>query len=89
MELEIMEYIAAFITHYCAVRGNKEGTIIRKLQAVNFYHESWLGMTLPLDPFKVKTVRKGIQTAYVGAGSQPRSRKAVWENIQALEVHAM
>ena len=30
-----------------------------KLVAVNFYHEQWLGMTLPLDQFSVKAVKKG------------------------------
>ena len=42
-----------------------------EVRGVNIYHELWLGMTFPLDHFRIKALRKGVQRAHVGAGSQP------------------
>ena len=38
-EMESVDEVTAFIASYCAVRGNKEGAIMGKLQADKFYHE--------------------------------------------------
>lgn len=43
--------------------GKQEGTIMGKLQAVNFYHEQWMGLLLPLGHFRVKLVRQGVARA--------------------------
>lgn len=44
--------------------GNKEGTIMGKQQAVNFYHEQWMGLSRPLGRFRVKVVRQGIERVH-------------------------
>lgn len=56
--------LRAFMAYCHAARGNKEGTIIGKLQAVNFYHELWVGLSLPLGHILLKVVRQGIKRAH-------------------------
>ena len=58
----------------CAVKKNKEATVAGKLVAVNFYHEQWVGLPLPISHARVKAVRQGIKRAHVESGSQQRVR---------------
>lgn len=83
---ELVDDLMLFMAYCCAVRGNKEGTIMEKLQAVNFYHGQWVDLSLPLDHFRIKAVRQGIKRAYVEVGNQPRLRRPLtWEPVKELE----
>ena len=46
-------------------------------------------MTLPLDHFKIKATKRGVQRADVGTGRQQRERRSLtWELVEALEAYA-
>ena len=72
---------------YCyAVRGNRESTLAGKLVAVNFFHEQWMGKSLPLNHFRIKTDREGIKRAHVEGGTQLRMRRPLsWEMLKEME----
>ena len=36
-----------------------------QLVAVNFFHEQWMGKTLPLKHFRIRAVKEGIKRAHV------------------------
>ena len=57
-----------------------------KLMTVDFYHEQWLGLSLPLQHFRIKVARKGIKRAHVGAGDEKRVRRPLtWEMTRVME----
>ena len=57
-----------------------------KLVAVNLYHEQWVGVSLPLQHFRIKAVKKGIKRAHVEAGNQTWARRPLaWEMIKVME----
>ena len=43
--------------------------------AVNFFHEQWMGKTLPLNHFRIKAIKEGIKRAHVEGGTQQRMRR--------------
>ena len=47
-----MDELAEYMAYCCAVRGNGESALAGKLVAVNFFHEQWMGKSLPLKPFQ-------------------------------------
>ena len=53
-----MDEPAEHMAYCCAARGNRESTVAGKLVAVNFFHEQWMGKSLPLNHFRIKAVRK-------------------------------
>ena len=73
-EAELVEELVEFMAYCCAVRGNKETTVAGKMVAVNFSHEQWVGLSLPLNHFRIKAVREGIKRAHVDGGTQQRGR---------------
>lgn len=46
-----------------------------KHQAVNFYHEQWTCLSLPVGHFRVRAVRQGIERARVEAGKEAKMVK--------------
>lgn len=83
---ELVDELTAFMAYCCTVRGNNEGTMMGKLQAVTFYHEQWVGLSRPLGHFRVKAVRQGIQKVHTKVGNQPKSwRSLTWELVKDLE----
>ena len=72
-EGELVEKLAEFMAYCCAERKNKEATVAGKLVAVSFYHEQWVGLSLPLQHFRIKAVWKGIKKAHVKAGNHALS----------------
>ena len=86
LERELVDELTAFMTYGCAVRGNKKGTTMGEVQAVNFYHEQWMGLSLILGHFRVKAVRQGIRRAHAEVGNQPEMRRPrTWEMVKDLE----
>ena len=70
----------------CAVKPNKEATVAGKLVAVNFYHQQWVGLSLPINYVRVRAVRQGIKRAHVESGSQQRLRRQLtWGVIAGIE----
>lgn len=57
-EMELVDKLMVFIICRCAVRGNKEGTILEKLQEANFYHEQWISLKIPFGHFSVEAARQ-------------------------------
>ena len=55
-ELELVDELAEYTTYCCAVRGNRESTVVGKMVAVNFFHEQWMGKSLALNHFRIKAV---------------------------------
>ena len=54
--------------------------------AVNFFHEQWMGKTLPLNHFRIKAVKEGIKRAHVEGGTQQRMRRPLsWEMLKEME----
>ena len=51
-ELEVVDELAEYMAYCCAVRGNRESKVAGKLVVVNFFHEQWMGKSLPLKPLK-------------------------------------
>ena len=64
-ELEVVDELAEYVAYCCAVRGNRESTVVGKLVAVNFFHEQWMGKSLPRNHFRIKAVKEGINRAPV------------------------
>ena len=66
--------------------GEPESTVAGKLVAVNFFHEQWMGKTLPLNHFRIKAVKEGIKRAHVEGGTQQRMRRPLsWEMLKGME----
>ena len=54
--------------------------------AINFFHEQWMGKTLPLNHFRIKAVKEGIKRAYVEGGTQQRMRRPLtWGMLKEME----
>ena len=73
--LEVVDELAEYMAYCYTARGNRETTIEDKLVAVNFFHEYWMGRSLPLDHFRIKVVKEGIKRAHVEKGTQQRVRE--------------
>ena len=85
-EWELVEELTEFIAYCCAEGRNKEATVAGKLMAVNFYHEQWGGLTLPLQHFRIQAVKKRIRRAHAEAGNQARVKGPLkWEMIRVME----
>ena len=85
-ELKVVDELAEYMTFCCAVRGNRESTVAGKLVAVKFFHEQWMGKSLPLNHFRIKAVREGIKRAHVEEGTQQRVRRPLsWEMLKEME----
>ena len=59
-EWELVEELTEFMAYCCAERKNKESTVEGKLAAVNVYYKQVVGLSLPLQHFRIKAVKKGI-----------------------------
>ena len=66
--MELVDELTAFMAYCCAVRGNKERTIMGKRQAFYFYHEQWMGLT-----FQGEGSETRHKEYYVDAGNHPKS----------------
>ena len=69
------------MAYCCAERTNKEAAVAGKLMAVNFHHEQWRGLSLPLQHFRIKAVEKGIKRAHVEAENQTRESRPLTSEI--------
>ena len=93
-EMELVGKLVAFMGHCRAGKGNKESTIVGKLVVINFYHEQFVGLSVPLSSPLIRSVRQGIKRAHVGIGSQQEVRRPLtWgiltemqESVQARGV---
>ena len=66
--------------------GNKESTIVGKLVAINFYHEQFLGLSVPMSNPLIRSVRQGIKRAHVGMGSQQKVRRPLmWRMLTEMQ----
>lgn len=74
-EMELVAELTEFMGYCCAEKGNKETTIAGKLVAINFYHEQFVGLSLPLGNPLIRSVKQGIKRAHVEKGSQQRVRR--------------
>ena len=74
-EWELVDELMEFVGYCCMERKNKHVTVAAKLIAMIFYHELWVGLSLPLHHFRIKAVRKGVKKAHVEAGNQTRVRR--------------
>ena len=84
--LEELETPAEFMSYSCAEKQEKEATVAEKLEAVNFYHEQGVGLSLPVQHVRIKAARKGIKTAHMEAGNQTRVRRPLtWEMIRVMD----
>ena len=60
------------------MKKNKEATVVGKLVAVNFYHEQWVGLSLPISHVRVKAVWQGIKRAHTrGARESTTGEKTI------------
>ena len=81
-----MDELAEYIAYCCAAQGNWETTIAGKLVVVNFFHEQWMGRSLPLDRFQIKAMKKRIKRARVEGGTQQRARRPLsWDMLKRME----
>ena len=81
-----MEELTEFMAHCCAERKNKEATVAGTWMAVNFNHEQWGGLSLPLQHFRIQAVKKGIRRAHAEAENHARVRRPLtWEIISVVE----
>ena len=69
-EAELAAEIKEFMGYCCAGHGYKESTIAGKLVAVQFHHEQFVGLSLPLGNPLIRSVNQGIKTAHVEKGTQ-------------------
>ena len=80
-----MEELAEFMANCCAAR-KKEVPTAETLVAMTFYHEQWVGLSLPVQHVRIKAARKGIKTAHMEAGNQTRVRRPLtWEMIRVMD----
>ena len=85
-ELEVVDDLVKYVAYCCAVRGNRESTVAGKLVAVNFFHQQWMGRSLPLNHSRIKAVKEGIKRAHVEGGTQQRVRRPLsWEILKGME----
>ena len=74
-EMELVGELVEFTGYCCAGKENKESSIVGKLVAINFYHEQFLGLPVPMSNPLVGFVRQGIKRAHVEMGSQQKVRR--------------
>ena len=67
--IELVAELAEFMGCCGAEKGNKETTIAGKLVAIIFYHEQFVGLSLPLGNQLIKSVKQGIKRAHVQKGT--------------------
>ena len=60
----MIEELVQYMAFCCALKRNIEATVAGKLVAVNFYHEQWAGLQLPISHGRVKAVRQGVKRAH-------------------------
>ena len=73
-EMELAAELAEFMGYFCAGKGNKDTTIAGKLVAISFYHEQFVGLSMPLGNPLIISVKQGINRAHVEKGTQQRVR---------------
>ena len=59
----------------CAREENTDSTIAGKLVAVQFYHEEFVGLSLPLGNPLIRSVQQGIKRAHVEKCTEQRVRR--------------
>ena len=80
------EELVQYMAFCCAVKTNIKTTVAGELEAVNFYHEQWVGLSLPISHVRVKAVRRGIKRAHVESGSQQRVRRPLtWGKLPEIK----
>ena len=85
-EMELVGELVEFMGYCCAGKGNKESTIVGKLVAINFYHEQFVGMSVPMGNPLIRSVRQGIKRAHVEMGSQQRVRRPLtWGMLTGMQ----
>ena len=57
-EMELVAEVAESMGYCCAEKGNKETTIAGKLVVINFYHEQFMGLSLPFGNPLIKSVKQ-------------------------------
>ena len=55
--MELVRELVEFMGYCCTGKENKESTIVGKLVAINFYHEQFLGLSVPMSNPLIKSVR--------------------------------
>ena len=85
-EGEIVEELAEYMAYCSAFLGNRDSTIMGKLVAVNFYHQQFQNMSLPLSNPYIKGVAQGIKRGHVEKGTQARVRRPLtWGMLSAMQ----
>ena len=74
-EMELVGEWVEFMGYSCAEKGNKESSIVGKLVVINFYHEQFVGLSVPMGYPLIRSVSQGIKRAHVETGSQQRVRR--------------
>ena len=87
-EVGLVAGLAEFMGYCCPEKGNKETTITGKLVAINFYHEQFVGLSLPLGSPLIKSVKQGIKRARIEKGTQLRVRKPLTWGILRTDENA-
>ena len=88
MEMELARELVEFMGYCfaCAGKGNKESTIVGKLVAINFYHEQFLGLSVPMSNPLIRSVRQGIKRGHVEMGSQQKMRRPLtWGMLTEMQ----
>ena len=80
-EMELVGDLVEFMGYCWARKENKELTIVGKVLEIDFYHDQFLGLSVPMSFPLIRSVRQDIIRAQVGMGSQHRVRKLVTSRI--------
>ena len=84
--MELVKELVEFMAYCCAGKGSKESTTVGKLVAINFYHEQFLGLSVPMSNPLIRSVRQGIKRAHVGMGSQQKvKRPLTWGMLTEMQ----
>lgn len=60
--------------------------IVGKLVAINFHHEQFVGLSVPMGNPLISSVRQGIKSAHVEMGSQQRvKRPLTWGMLTGMQ----
>lgn len=74
--------------HGKLLRSEREqgGNERREARRCEFYHEHWMGLSLPMHHLSIETIRKGIKKAHVEIGSQQRVKRSLtWGMLAEME----
>ena len=74
-EMELVGELVEFMGYCCTGKTNEESTIVGKLVVINFYHEEFLGLSVPMSNPLIRSVRQGIKRAHVEMSRQQRVRR--------------